>query len=70
VISHNFEGGFKVFELADEDHHDHMVCLETGEVIEFFDAEIEKRQRMIADKHGYDIVNHSLVLYVEPKAKK
>lgn len=68
VISHNFEGGFKVFELADEGHHDHMVCLETGQVTEFYDAEIEKRQKLIAEQHGFDIVNHSLVLYVQPKA--
>lgn len=67
IISHNFEGGYKVFELADEGHHDHMVCMETGQVIEFFDAEIEKRQKQIAAQHGFDIVNHSLVLYVQPK---
>jgi Fur family ferric uptake transcriptional regulator len=67
IISHNFEGGYKVFELADEGHHDHMVCMETGQVIEFFDPEIEKRQKQIAAQHGFDIVNHSLVLYVQPK---
>lgn len=69
VLRHNFEGGSAVFELADEDHHDHMVCLESGEVIEFMDEEIEKRQRMIAEKHGFDIVDHSLVLYVKPRRK-
>ncbi len=69
VLRHNFEGGSAVFELADEGHHDHMVCTETGEVIEFVDEEIEKRQKMIADKHGYDIVDHALVLYVKPKRK-
>lgn len=68
VISHNFEGGFKVFELADEGHHDHMVCLDSGQVIEFFDAEIERRQKLIAEQHGYEIVNHSLVMYVQPKS--
>ena len=67
IISHNFEGGYKVFELADEGHHDHMVCMETGQVIEFFDAEIEKRQKQIAAEHGFEIVDHSLVLYVQPK---
>lgn len=70
VLRHNFEGGSAVFELADEGHHDHMVCMETGEVIEFMDDEIEKRQKMIADKHGYEIVDHALVLYVRPKRKK
>lgn len=69
VLRHNFEGGSAVFELADEGHHDHMVCLESGEVIEFMDEEIEKRQRMIAEKHGFDIVDHSLVLYVKPRKK-
>ncbi|MFC6327258.1 ferric iron uptake transcriptional regulator [Alloalcanivorax gelatiniphagus] len=68
VLRHNFEGGSAVFELADEEHHDHMVCMESGEVIEFLDEEIEKRQHRIAEEHGYEIVDHSLVLYVRPKA--
>jgi Fur family ferric uptake transcriptional regulator len=67
VARHNFEGGTAVFELADRTHHDHMVCLETGRVIEFFDDRIEQLQRDIAQKHGYDIEEHSLVLYVRPK---
>lgn len=67
VLRHNFEGGSAVFELADEEHHDHMVCTETGDVIEFLDEEIEKRQHRIAEEHGYEIVDHSLVLYVKPK---
>ena len=70
VMRHNFEGGSAVFELADEGHHDHMVCLDTGTVIEFLDPEIEKRQKIIAEEHGYDLVDHSLVLYVRPKKKK
>jgi len=70
VISHNFEEGFKVYELADEEHHDHMVCMDTGKVIEFFDEEIERRQNAIAKEHGYEIVDHSLVLYVRPVGKK
>lgn len=70
VLRHNFEGGSAVFELADEEHHDHMVCMESGEVIEFLDEEIEKRQHRIAEQHGYEIVDHSLVLYVRPKAGK
>jgi Fur family ferric uptake transcriptional regulator len=69
VTRHNFEGGQAVFELADRTHHDHMVCLETGRVIEFFDERIEQLQREIADKHGYEIEEHSLVLYVRPKRK-
>ena len=47
-----------------------MGCSDTGEVVEFMDEEIENRQHMIAEKHGYEIVDHSLVLYVKPKAKK
>ncbi|WP_020405527.1 ferric iron uptake transcriptional regulator [Hahella ganghwensis] len=67
VLRHNFEGGHAVFELNNDDHHDHMVCTETGEVIEFCDPVIEKRQKEIAAEHGYEIVDHSLILYVKPK---
>jgi Fur family ferric uptake transcriptional regulator len=67
VVRHNFEGGHSVFELATEDHHDHMVCTDTGEVIEFFDEIIEKRQQEIARTHGYELVDHSLILYVRNK---
>ena len=68
VSRHNFEGGMSVFELADRSHHDHMVCLETGKVIEFVEEQIERLQAEIADRHGYTIEDHSLVLYVRPKA--
>lgn len=67
VARHNFEGGTSVFELADRTHHDHMVCLETGKVIEFMEERIEELQAEIADRHGYTIEDHSLVLYVRPK---
>jgi len=67
VSRHNFEGGTAVFELADRTHHDHMVCLDTGKVIEFCDERIEELQREIASRHGYAIEEHSLVLYVRPK---
>ncbi|NCX78221.1 MAG: ferric iron uptake transcriptional regulator, partial [Proteobacteria bacterium] len=50
-----------------DDHHDHMVCLESGKVIEFHDEMIEKRQEEIAQAHGYELVDHSMVLYVKPK---
>ncbi len=66
VTRHNFEGGHSVFELDDGEHHDHMVCIETGEVIEFFSEEIEKLQHAMAEKHGYELLDHSLVLYVQP----
>ena len=64
VVRHNFEGGHSVFELATEEHHDHMVCMDTGEVIEFYDEMIEQRQAEIAKSHGFELLDHSLVLYV------
>jgi Fur family ferric uptake transcriptional regulator len=67
VEKHNFEGGTAVYELDRGQHHDHMVCVETGKVIEFSNAEIERLQKQIAAEHGYDIEDHSLVLYVRPK---
>lgn len=67
VERHNFESGHSVFELAREERHDHMVAVDTGEVIEFNDAVIEQRKREIAKERGYDLVDHSLVLYVRKK---
>jgi Fur family ferric uptake transcriptional regulator len=67
VEKHNFESGQAYYELNDGEHHDHMVCLETGKVIEFISEEIEQAQKKIADTHGYDIESHSLVIYVRPK---
>lgn len=67
VHRHNFEGGHSVFELDDGEHHDHMVCVDTGEVVEFFSEEIERIQHEIAEKHGYELLDHNLVLYVQPK---
>ncbi len=67
VVRHNFEEGHSVFELAQGEHHDHMICLETGKIIEFHDEAIEERQREIADVNGYELHEHSLVLYVKPK---
>ncbi len=67
VVRHNFEEGHSVFELAEGEHHDHMICLETGKIIEFQDEEIELRQREIAEANGYELEEHSLVLYVKPK---
>ena len=67
VTRHNFEGGHSVFELDDGEHHDHMVCVETGAVVEFFSEEIEALQHKMAEDHGYELLDHSLVLYVRPK---
>lgn len=64
VKRHHFEGGHAVFELERGEHHDHMVDIETGKVVEFVSPEIEKLQHDIAEAHGYDIVGHSLVIYV------
>lgn len=67
VEKHNFEGGQAVYELDRGVHHDHMVCVDTGKVIEFTSPEIEELQKQIATEHGYVIEAHSLVLYVRPK---
>lgn len=65
VNRHHFEGGQAVFELATEEHHDHMVCMKTGKVVEFFDEVIEQRQRELARLHNFRIKDHSLILYGE-----
>lgn len=70
VTRHNFEGGHSVFELDDGEHHDHMVCIDSGEVVEFVSDEIERLQEEIAEKHGFELLDHSLVLYVKPRGKK
>jgi len=67
VIRHNFEGGHSVFELDRGEHHDHMVCMDDGTIIEFHNAEIERLQEQIAEEHGYELTDHSLVLYVKKK---
>jgi Fur family ferric uptake transcriptional regulator len=69
VSRHNFEGGMAVYEIDRGEHHDHMVCIQTGKVIEFQSHEIERLQREIAEAHGYDLEDHSLVLYVRPIKK-
>ena len=67
VLKHNFEGGTAVYELDRGEHHDHMVDLESGKVIEFHSDEIEALQQKIAAELGYEIVDHALVLYVRKK---
>jgi Fur family ferric uptake transcriptional regulator len=59
----NFESGKSVFELNEGQHHDHLVCLSCGRVEEFFDPEIEQRQRAIAVARGFELHDHSLALY-------
>lgn len=67
VERHNFDGGHSVFELARGEHHDHMVNVEDGTVIEFSNEQIERLQHEIAEQHGFELVDHSLVLYVRKK---
>ena len=67
VTRHYFEGGHSVFELESGEHHDHLVCMETGKVIEFQNDTIEALQEQIAEELGYDLVDHNLVLYGKPK---
>ena len=69
VIKHNFEGGQAIYELDRGGHHDHMVDVDTGKIIEFEGAEIEALQRQIAASHGYELEEHSLVLYVRKKRR-
>ena len=59
----NFESGKSVFELNEGRHHDHLVCLDCGRVEEFYDPEIEQRQRAVAVTRGFDLQEHSLALY-------
>lgn len=63
VERHHFEGGQAVFELNRGGHHDHIVCVECGHVEEFFDEQIERCQREIAGRLGFDIEDHSLIIY-------
>jgi len=67
VMKHNFEGGQAVFELDRGKHHDTWVDLDSGKVVEFVSNDIERLQHEIAEEHGFDIVDHSLVLYVRKK---
>ena len=63
VLRHNFEGGRSVFELDRGQHHDHMVCVKCNTVTEFFDADIEERQKKVAQEYQFDLQDHSLYLY-------
>ncbi|HSQ72128.1 MAG TPA: ferric iron uptake transcriptional regulator [Rubrivivax sp.] len=63
LLRSNFESGKAVFELNEGEHHDHLVCLDCGRVEEFFDPEIEQRQRTIAIQRGFELQEHSLALY-------
>ena len=63
VAKHDFKGGKARYEEISESHHDHLIDIKTGEIIEFVDKEIEKLQKKVAEKYGYDLVDHKLELY-------
>jgi Fur family ferric uptake transcriptional regulator len=68
ITKHGFKGGEKArYEELSESHHDHLIDIKTGEIIEFVDDEIEKLQKKIAEKFGYDLVDHKLELYCRKK---
>ena len=67
VTKHGFKGGKARYEELSESHHDHLIDIKTGEIIEFVDDEIEKIQKKIAEKFGYDLVDHKLELYGRKK---
>ena len=63
VTRHHFDGGHAVFEINDGEHHDHLVDISSGRVVEFYDEIIEQRQKQIAAKHNFTITEHTMVLY-------
>jgi len=63
LAKHEFKGGKARYEELNESHHDHLIDVKSGEIIEFVDEEIEKLQKKIADKYGYELVDHKLELY-------
>ena len=63
LTKHEFKGGKARYEELNESHHDHLIDVKSGEIIEFVDQEIEKLQKKIAEKYGYDLVDHKLELY-------
>ena len=63
LTKHEFKGGKARYEELSESHHDHLIDIKTGEIIEFVDEEIEKLQKKVAEKYGYDLVDHKLELY-------
>lgn len=68
VERHNFDDGHSVFELKNEEHHDHMVDVDTGKVTEFVSERIERLQEEIAEEYGFELIDHELVLYVKKKS--
>ena len=69
LTKHDFKGGKARYEAINESHHDHLIDVKTGEIIEFVDEEIEKLQEKVAKKYGYELVDHKLELYGIKKKK-
>ena len=69
ITKHEFKGGKARYEEMRESHHDHLIDVKTGEIIEFVDNEIEELQKKVAEKYGYDLVDHKLELYGVKKKK-
>ena len=69
LTKHDFKGGKARYEELSESHHDHLIDIKTGEIIEFVDDEIEELQKKVAEKYGYDLVDHKLELYGVKKNK-
>ncbi len=69
VTKHDFKGGKARYEELNESHHDHLIDIKTGKIIEFVDDEIEKLQKKVAEKYGYELVDHKLELYGIKKNK-
>ena len=69
VAKHDFKGNKARYEQTTQDHHDHLIDINTGEIIEFVDEEIEKLQKKVAEKYGYNLVDHKLELYGLKKKK-
>ena len=69
LTKHDFKGGKARYEEMRESHHDHLIDIKTGEIIEFVDNEIEELQKKVAQKHGYELVDHKLELYGVKKNK-
>ena len=67
IDKHEFKAGKARYEVATENHHDHLIDINTGEIIEFIDDEVEKLKKKIANKHGYDLIDHRLELYCKKK---
>lgn len=65
VIRHHFEGGQAVFELDRGKHHDHLICIQCGKIVEFVNSSIEDQQKKIAEDAGFKITDHSLIIYGE-----